>query len=160
MNQAIYRGIFTRIKDDTEILALLNIVEANYETDEAFTKAKFARIIKYIPTDFIDMPRIIIMGAVYSSEHSVIPFLDRTYIRILVQSNDMTGRVSEKLLDKIRELIDGYTPPILSTDNVSHWTEFSWKRGSKPLILHADVYELYSEFEISVSSKPNMKINI
>lgn len=166
MNQAIYRAISTLILGlgeeeytleqttlQDEIMALLGIDRDSSDTE------KLGKVLKYVRSEHItNLPRITILADVIGVEGRSIKFLDEKYVRIRVESNDGTGRINEQILGKIRELIDGYTPNKVASDNVSYWSEFTWKREGKPPYLHADVYDLYHEYVIIIAPKKNRKI--
>jgi len=152
MNNAIYRAIYSKLSTDVTLLGYLGL------TAESTDAEKFEKFLKRIPTEYINLPRVLVLASVYSRPHLDIRFFDKKIVQIRVQTKDSTGSLNFKILSRIRELLDGETPQILSTDNISYWDMFEWEREDQAEVLHSDVYDYFNEYCITCAPRVNKKL--
>ena len=149
MNKALFRAFLDQVTQDDEFMSYLGLTTVSEDTEIR------KRIFNYLPTEFINLPRVIFENSVRGNPNSDIPFLRDKTIRIFCQTNDQTMNLNEKILNRINELIEEETLPILSTDNVNYWTCFQYTgEGTIPLVA-SDVYTYFYEYEITVSPRKN-----
>ena len=149
MNKALFRAFLDKVTQDDEFMSYLGLTTISEDTEIR------KRIFNYLPTEFINLPRVIFENSVRGNPNSDIPFLRDKTIRIFCQTNDQTMNLNEKILNRINELIEEETLPILSTDNVNYWTCFQYTgEGTIPLVV-SDVYTYFYEYEITVSPRKN-----
>lgn len=149
MNKALFRAFLDQVTQDDEFMSYLGLTTVSEDTEIR------KRIFNYLPTEFINLPRVIFENSVRGNPNSDIPFLRDKTIRIFCQTNDQTMNLNEKILNRINELIEEETLPILSTDNVNYWTCFQYTgEGTVPFVV-SDVYTYFYEYEITVSPRKN-----
>uniref|UniRef100_A0A6M3IGJ3 Tail protein n=1 Tax=viral metagenome TaxID=1070528 RepID=A0A6M3IGJ3_9ZZZZ len=157
MKRAIFRAIFTIFGADATLMGYLG------RTPYSSTVEKLEKILPRVPSDYLTpapekLPRIIIFTFFTGRKNYSVPILDEKRFRIEIQSSDETGITNEKVLGRIRTLLDEQTPQILETDNVSYWDCFRWESDGVPSTLHTDVYSDFQDYSISIAPAINNRI--
>jgi hypothetical protein len=157
MKRAVFRAIFTIFGADETLMGYLGLTVSSPAAD------KLKKILPRVPSDYLTpasekLPRIIVFAFFTGRKNYDVPILDEKRFRIEIQSSDETGITNEKILGRIRTLLDEQTPQILETDNVSYWDCFRWESDGVPSTLHTDVYSDFQDYSISIAPATNNRI--
>lgn len=149
MNKALFRAFLDKVTQDNEFMAYFNLTSTSEDVEIR------KKIFNYLPTEFINLPRLVFENAVKGQPNPDVPFLRDKIIRIICYTTDQTMNLNETIMNKINDLIEEETLPIKQTDNANYWTCFEYiGEGTLPLVV-SDVYAYFYEYKISVSPRKN-----
>jgi len=159
MNKALFRGfwelLFQKYTNkekqgyQEDLLTLIGLTKTSTDLE------KRGKVLPFYPAEFINLPRIVFEGTVYSKPNPQVYFLRDYYIRIVTQTKDQTYNTNFSILNNIRLLIDEETPMLGANDKVEQWFAFQYEgEGTFPMMV-ADCYTYYNEYSISVSPSNN-----
>ena len=149
MNKALFRAFLDKVTKYNEFMSYFGLTTTSEDVEVR------KKIFNYLPTEFINLPRLVFENSVKGQPNPDVPFLRDKTIRIICYTSDQTMILNESILNKINNLIEEETLPIKQTDNVNYWTCFEYVgEGTIPLVV-SDVYAYFYEYKISASLRKN-----